>query len=250
MKKEILYGKSPILEALRAGRRKFYSFQYASEKEDASLAEVFLGLSQHRVRPERTTRSALDSKVPQGLTQGWVAEVSEYPYFDFGDLHRKVKEKPQAIVLALDHLQDPQNLGAILRSAECAGVDGVLIPEDRSCHVTAAACKAAAGAEEHLPISLVTNLVRALEQLKSDGFWVVGTGLPEQEGQIPQDALSFDWPKKTILVMGAEGEGMRKLVKSSCDFLIHLPLAGKISSLNVSAAAAICLYEIVRNKSI
>jgi 23S rRNA (guanosine2251-2'-O)-methyltransferase len=159
-----------------------------------------------------------------------------------------VREKPQSLVLALDQIQDPQNLGAIMRSAECCGVDGVLIPEDRSTHVTPTVCKAAAGAVEYLNISLVTNLARCLRDLKEVGFWVVGTTLETDSPIKVEDALDFKWPEKVVLILGSEGKGMRRLTQESCDFLLHLPLTGKITSLNVAAAAAVFLYEIIRSR--
>jgi 23S rRNA (guanosine2251-2'-O)-methyltransferase len=186
----------------------------------------------------------LEEKFPRELTQGVVAEVSDYPYGDLNALSKVVRDKSTALILVLDQIQDPQNLGAILRTAEVCGVDGVLIPENRASPVTPAVCKASAGASEHLCILRVTNLVRAISSLKELGFWAVGTSVEQA-----QNALSFDWPEKTLLVLGSEGRGMRRLTQESCDFLIHLPQIGKISSLNVSVTAGVCLYLILKNRA-
>lgn len=241
---ELLYGKNPILEALRAGRRKFHRFFHLdSGKPDDYLNEA-LGLFEKKgVKVSKVSRDWFEAKIPGILTQGWAAEAGEYPYVDLEGLLSKGAEKQNSILLALDQVQDPQNLGAILRSAEGCGVDGVLLCTDRATHVTPAVCKASAGASEHLKIAKVVNLARAIELCQKAGFWSVGTDLSATE-----DALSFQWPSRTLLVLGSEGKGMRRLSREKCDFLIRLPLLGKISSLNVAATAAVCLYENLRSR--
>jgi len=239
---EILYGKSPILEAFRAGRRKIHRFFHLDNaKSDPALAEALSFCEKNRIPVKTISRDWLESKLPGAVTQGWAAEVGDFPYVELESFLVNLHEKPQSILLALDQIQDPQNLGAVLRSAECSGVDGVLICTDRATHVTPAVCKAAAGATEYLQICKVVNLARAIEICKEAGFWSVGTSLEATE-----NALHFDWPAKTLLILGSEGKGMRRLIHENCDFLIRLPLLGKISSLNVSATAAVCLYEIQR----
>ncbi len=249
---ELLYGKSPILEALRAEKRSIRKFYHVGAASDRAFGEAMEICSRKKIPIQEVSKPWLNDKLPGVLTQGWVAESSPYPYEDFGSVLKNLRAKNDAILLALDQIQDPQNLGAMLRTAECVGVEGVLIPEDRSVGITPAVCKAAAGAEEYLPVCKVTNLARALKAAKDAGFWVVGTTLPSETSASPnvQNALSFDWPAKTLLVLGSEGEGMRRLTEKLCDFLIHLPLAGKISSLNVAATAAVCLFEMVRKKRI
>ncbi len=246
---EILFGKNPIREALRAGRRAFKRFYYFQEKPDPLLTEVLLEFEKLGVPVQTVQRKWLEEKAKGALTQGWLAEVGDYPYVAMENILERVAGKQDATVLALDQVQDPQNLGAVLRSAECAGVDGVLIPEHRSSLVSPTVSKVAAGAEEYLWISHVTNLVRALEAFKKVGFWVVGSA-PAEPGVASQEVQAFDWPEKTLLVLGAEGEGMRRLTRETCDFLIHLPLAGRIGSLNVSAAGAVFLFERIRKKRI
>ncbi len=241
---EFLYGKNPILEALRAGRRKFHRFFHLSTaKSDPQLEEALAQFRHLGVRCGAVGRDWFEGKLPGLLTQGWVAETGEYPYVELEALLPKLSEKQTALLLALDQIQDPQNLGAILRSAEGCGVDGVLICTDRATHVTPAVCKASAGASEHLRVAKVVNLARAIEACKEAGFWSVGTSL-----DATGDALGFDWPAKTLLVLGSEGKGMRRLIHEKCDFLIRLPLLGKISSLNVASTAAVCLYENLKSR--
>lgn len=250
---ELIYGKNPVLEAFRAGRRKIFKFHYVAENSDPQLKEAFSFCEKLRIPANKVGRGWLESQCPGALTQGWAADVSDYPYVPELELAKDIKDRPGATVLALDQIQDPQNVGALLRTAEAAGVDGVLIPENRSGSVTPAVGKSSAGAIEYLKIARVTNLARALATYKEAGFWVVGTSAPTEAGEkgaTVQNALTFDWPDKTLLVLGAEGTGMRRLTVDSCDFLIHLPLAGRISSLNVSVAGAVCMYERIRNKRI
>ncbi|HKY62114.1 MAG TPA: 23S rRNA (guanosine(2251)-2'-O)-methyltransferase RlmB [bacterium] len=241
---ELLYGKNPILETLRAGRRKAQKFFHLkSARPDPSLEEVLGLCRESQVKVSEVGRDWFEAKLSGVLAQGWALEASEFPYVELEGLFLKLSEKKQSIVLALDQIQDPQNLGAILRNAEAVAVDAVLICTDRAIEVTPAVVKASAGACEHLAISKVVNLARAMEQLKERGFWAVGTSLETEE-----NGLSFDWPEKTLLVLGSEGKGMRRLIHEKCDFLIKLPLLGRISSLNVASTAAVCMYEIVRKQ--
>ena len=236
---ELLYGKNPILEALRAQRRKFHRFFHLdSGKPDVALEEALSLCQKKRIPISAVSRDWFEAKLPGLLAQGWAAEAVEFPYLELEVLLAKLSEKKRSTLLALDQIQDPQNLGAVLRSAECCGVDGILICTDRATHVTPAVCKASAGATEYLQVAKVVNLARAIEGCKEAGFWSVGTSLEAQE-----NAMDFDWPAKTLLVLGSEGKGMRRLIHEKCDFLIRLPLLGKISSLNVAATAAVCLYE-------
>jgi len=246
---EFLYGKRPILETLRARRRRVSRLFFATPPQDPE-AQSLMTLGQEQGVPgQQMPKKWFEDKFPGSLTQGWAAEVSPYPYSALEELLQKLESKDEGTLLALDQIQDPQNLGAILRSAECSGVDAVVLPIDRSAAVTAAVSKAAAGAEEHLQIIQVTNLSRAIAAMKERGYWAVGTAFPGPELKV-SDALEFEWPAKTLLILGAEGKGMRRLTREGCDFLLHLPLLGKISSLNVSAAAAIFLYQVLKSRRI
>lgn len=241
---EIIYGKSPVHEAFRAQKREIHRFFYQKPLKPDSGLEAVLALAQERGVPS-FSRDAdwFRQRFPGVLTQGWAAELAPYPYDHLREFKQRLNGQAQSIVLALDQIQDPQNLGAILRTAECCGVQGVLFPEKRSSPVTAVVCKASAGATEYLDICRVPNLVQALKVLKKEGFWVVGTSTEQAE-----DGLAFQWPEKTVLVLGSEGKGMRRLVRESCDFLIHLPLAGRILSLNVATTAAVFLYQIIQSR--
>jgi 23S rRNA (guanosine2251-2'-O)-methyltransferase len=241
---ELLYGKSPILEVLKAKRRKIVRFYYQPHKlgTDPFLRQVFDLLSKEKIPSSQVSKDFFDKKLPGVLTQGWVLEVSEYPYLEADQLLAALPPQGKGVVLILDQIQDPQNLGAILRSAECSGVAAVFLCLHQAAQVTPAVVKASAGSSEHLQISRVANINQLIEKLKEINFWVVGTSLAGTE-----EGLSFQWPDRIALVLGSEGEGMRPLVQKNCDFLLHFPVLGKIQSLNVSATAAVCLYEILRN---
>lgn len=171
--------------------------------------------------------------------QGIVAEVDPYPYADAVAM----LERPEALIVALDQVQDPRNLGAVARSAEAAGVDGLVIPGRRSASVTAAAAKASAGAVEHLQIARVTNLAEWLSRAKDAGAWIYGA---EANAEAPY--TQTDLTGKIVLVLGSEGKGLRRLVAERCDGLISIPVRGRVASLNVSAAAAALLFEAVRQR--
>jgi 23S rRNA (guanosine2251-2'-O)-methyltransferase len=171
--------------------------------------------------------------------QGVCAEVSEYRYADAGEL----LSAPTPLLVALDQVQDPQNLGSICRSAECAGATGVVLPERRSATVTAAVCKASAGAVEHLPLAVVRNLADFLGEAKQRGAWCYGA---DTAGRTAYDAV--DWTGPVVLVLGSEGRGLRPRVAGACDALVSLPVRGRIGSLSVGAAAAVLLYEASRSR--
>lgn len=216
MASQIIYGKQPVAEAER-GRRRVQRVWRAPQTPTEEL-ERLCGSPDH---------------------QGVVAEMEPYPYAGSAELLRT----ENGLLVALDQVQDPRNLGAVARSAEAAGADGLVIPERRSAAVTAAACKASAGAVEHLPIAHVRNLADWLGEAKQAGFWIWGA---DAEGkQLPWEV---DLSCPTVLVLGGEGKGLRPRVSSACDGLIALPQRGKIESLNVSAAAAALLFEAVRQR--
>ncbi len=216
MASQLIYGKQPVAEAEK-GQRRVQRVWRAPETSSAEL-ERLCGSPDH---------------------QGVVAEVDPYPYADPNQL----LSTENALIVALDQVQDPRNLGAVCRSAEAAGATGVVIPERRSADVTAVTCKASAGAVEHLPIAHVRNLADWLGEAKEAGFWIWGADAEAKEA--PWDA---DLSGPTLLVMGGEGKGLRPRVASACDGLIALPQRGKIDSLNVSAAATALLFEAVRQR--
>ncbi len=176
--------------------------------------------------------------------QGVVAVVREREFLALEDLLAEPANAAGArLLLALDGVEDPQNLGALIRSADGAGVDGIIIPERRSAPLSAVAIKTSAGAAEHMRIARVVNLIRAIEQLKQNNIWCVGL---DERGTIDYDA--YDWTANTVVVLGREGEGLHDLTRRTCDHLLRIPMAGGVSSLNVSAAGAVVLYEAARQR--
>lgn len=217
MASQVIYGKQPVAEAERGRRRQVLRVWRAPEASAEEL-ERLCGSPDH---------------------QGVVAEVEPYPYAGAVELLRI----DNALLIALDEVQDPRNLGAVARSAEAAGAAGLVIPERRSAAVTAVTCKASAGAVEHLAIARVRNLADWLDEAKAAGFWIWGA-----DAEAEQAPWDVDLSGPTVLVMGGEGKGLRPRVASACDGLIALPQRGKIDSLNVSAAAAALLFEAVRQR--
>jgi 23S rRNA (guanosine2251-2'-O)-methyltransferase len=213
---EIIYGRRPVAEAKRGRRRvrRVWTGADASEEELERLA----GSPDH---------------------QGIVAEVDPYPYADSAAL----LTEPEALVVALDQVQDPRNLGAVCRSAEAAGASGVVIPERRSASVTPVAAKSSAGAVEHLAVARVRNLADWLRSAKDEGAWVYGG-----EAGAPQAHTQADLGGKLVLVLGSEGRGLRPRVAETCDLLLSIPVRGRVASLNVSAAAAVLLFEAARQR--
>lgn len=180
-----------------------------------------------------------------GQHQGVVAQVAAYEYAELDDLFQKAEDRnEQPFILVLDEIEDPHNLGSIMRTADAVGAHGIVIPKRRAVGLTTTVAKASTGAIEHIPVVKVTNLSRTLEEMKGRGIWVVGT---DASGQ--QDYRSLDGNMPLALVIGGEGKGMGRLVKEKCDFLIRLPMAGKVTSLNASVAAGLLMYEVYRKRS-
>lgn len=210
-------------------------------RKDARITAL-LALAQRRNVTVRTvSKDQLDMFAPGLRHQGVIAAVEAADYQ--GEEALELPATPDRLVLALDGVQDPHNLGACLRSAEAAGVTAVLIPKDRAVGLTPVARKAAAGAAERVPVIAVTNLVRSLERLKELGYWITGLA-----GDAEESLYQVDLTGPTVIVMGGEGEGLRRLTRETCDRLVKIPMAGKIESLNVSVAAAVCLFESVRQR--
>jgi 23S rRNA (guanosine2251-2'-O)-methyltransferase len=227
----VLYGRNPIREALRAGRRPVHRV-WATR---GAAAEPWLrDVEVLEARPDEIAARA-GSEAHQGLC----AEVGPYPYADVAEL----LGRPDPLIVALDELQDPQNLGAICRTAECVGADGIVIPERRSAEVTPAVCKASAGAVEHLRLARVRNLADFLGEAKEAGSWCYGAAAEGAAGY-----LEPDYRGGCVLVIGAEGRGLRPRVAGACDQLVALPLRGHVQSLNASAAAAALLYGILQRR--
>ena len=243
-----VYGVNPVVEALRAhpgdvvrvlvergrdGRRSQGAERVAQEAESAG------------VRIEEVPHNEIQRRASGGVHQGVGAELAEFRYADLPDLLEAAKKSGRpAFLLLLDGVTDPQNLGALVRSAHALGAHGVVLPKDRAVGITPAASKAAAGALEHCLVARVTNLTRALEQLKEAGVWTVALA---SDGE--KDLGDIDLTSPIALVMGSEGSGVRPLVRKTCDHVARIGMEGKVGSLNVAAAGAISLYEVARQRS-
>lgn len=238
---EILYGLHPVEEALRAGKRRFDHVCVARERQDQRLERIVAACKQAGVRLRVEPRDHLTQLARTASHQGVVAIVRPQEFLDLEDLLEPTATS--RLLLALDGVEDPQNLGALLRTADGAGVDGVLLTERRSAPLSPVAVKASAGAAEHIRIARVVNLVRALEEMKKNNVWVIGL---DERGSMDYD--QFDFTSNCLLVLGREGAGLHDLVRRTCDHLLRIPMAGGVSSLNVSAAGAVVLYEAFRQR--
>jgi len=243
-----IYGLSPVLEALRAGGKKLEQITIAEGARHERLRELLDLAKQARVPVHRAPRLALDRALPGVTHQGVIAKAAAATYRDAGELldelSSQVGTATPPLVLGLDAVEDPRNLGAILRTAECAGVAGIFIPERRAVGLTATVAKAAAGALAHVSVARVTNLVQLIEQLKERNIWVIGAAADGTS-----DYTDWDWTGPSALFVGGEGTGLHRLVRERCDALVRIPLQGRIESLNVSVAAGIILYEALRQRS-
>ena len=229
---------NPLLEALRSAPERVNKVFVQEERGHARIGEVIHEAKAHHVPVVFVPAKRLDLIAPGH--QGVMAEVSPKKYSTLEDI---LARSPKPFVVILDEVEDPQNLGAIIRSAEGAGADGLILPERRSAGLTETVDTVSAGALEHLPVARVTNLVRAMEELKEKGLWLVGA-----EGSGEEPWYSFDYTGPIGIVLGSEGKGLRPLVRKTCDKVLSIPLAGKVNSLNVAAAAAVFLFEVVRQR--
>jgi 23S rRNA (guanosine2251-2'-O)-methyltransferase len=235
----IIYGINPVLEALRAGRVKALRI---GDRGGGRLDELLTLAGDRRVPVRRVPPAVLDREAQDGVHQGVVADIEEVAEYSVEELVRGARGVPLLVVL--DGIEDPHNLGAILRTADAAGVDGVILQSRRSAALGGAAAKASAGAVAHVRIAEVVNIARALEALKEAGVWTVGLAV---EGSTTYDAIDYTLP--TAIVLGAEGAGLRRLVRERCDLLAGIPMRGHVGSLNVSVAAGVTLFEAVRQRN-
>jgi 23S rRNA (guanosine2251-2'-O)-methyltransferase len=242
---EVLYGLHPVEEALKAGKRKFDHVIVARERDDLRLEKLVALCREFGIRVQQESREQLTLRAQTPAHQGVVAMVRPMGILAIEDLFTAAPAIPGAarLLLALDGVEDPQNLGALLRVADGAGVDGIVLTERRSAPISPVAVKASAGAAEHLRIARVVNLVRALEELKRQNLWIIGL---DERGAADYD--NFDFTGDCVLVLGREGAGLHELVRRTCDHLLRIPMAGGVSSLNVSSAGAVVLYEAARQR--
>jgi 23S rRNA (guanosine2251-2'-O)-methyltransferase len=237
-----IYGINSVTEALKARGRAFEWVGMAKERHDLRLQRLIEECRKIGVPVRFVQRTELDRMAGNAAHQGVVAVTSAKQYNDLDDVIA-AKRGEYSLLIVLDGVEDPHNLGAILRTADAAGADGVVIPERRAAGVTGTVTKASAGASEHLPIAKVTNIARTIEDLKDKNIWTVGL---DERGPQTYDALNYKMD--CAVVLGAEGKGLHDLVKKKCDFLVSIPMLGKVPSLNVSVAAGIVLYEVVRQR--
>lgn len=234
MKEDFVYGIRPVVEALKSKRREVREvLDSVGDDEIASEAAA------RRVPLKRVSRDRIEELARGGTHQGVVARVGPYPYSGL----EEILTAPDRLVVVLDGVTDPRNLGAVLRAADGAGASGVVIPKDRAVGVTPAAVKASAGASEHVRVARETNIRRALEKMKEAGVWAYAA-----EGGAAQAYTSLDLSGPVAFVLGSEGRGVRRLVREVCDGVVSIPMHGAVSSLNVSVAAAVLLFEARRQR--
>ncbi len=238
---ETIYGRQAIREALRAGRRVRRLLVARGARDSAVLRELAALAAEQGVPVQEVERTQLDCLADHH--QGVAAEVDPYAYADLSDLLYAVRGTRPPLYLALDSLQDPQNFGSLLRTAAAVGVSGVVVPQHRAVGVTPGVRRASAGTVERLRVARVTNLVRALEQLKAAGVWVVGL-----DAAAPQRYDTVDARGPTALVVGSEEQGLGRLVRQTCDFVVSLPMEPGVESLNAAVAGSIVLYEYYRQR--
>lgn len=243
MDNEWIIGKNPVLEALRA-ERDINKIWIAEGSNKGQMQQVIALAKQAGVIVQYVPKQKLDHTV-SGNHQGVAASVAAYQYAELEDLFKKAAEKNEdPFFLILDEIEDPHNLGSILRTADAAGAHGVIIPKRRAVGLTAAVAKASTGAIEHVPVARVTNLARTMEELKEKGIWIIGT---DAKGK--QDFRQMDATMPLAIVIGSEGKGIGRLISEKCDFLIRLPMVGKVTSLNASVAASLLMYEVYRKRN-
>ncbi len=242
---ETIYGLHAVRALLQRHPERVLSVQIAERRDDPRAAQIEALAKQHGVTVKRIDARTLAQRLGDVAHQGVLAEVRSMPPWDEAQLLTAVAAATQPIVLALDGVQDPHNLGACLRTADVCGVLAVIVPRDRAAQLNATVRKVAAGAAEAVPVVPVINLARTLKLLKGAGLWVIGAA-----GDAPQLARDVDLAGGVVLVLGAEGGGLRQLTRQSCDLLARLPSLGTVESLNVSVAAGMLLYETLRQRSV
>ncbi len=243
---EWLYGRNPVEEALAAGRRTCSEIILppAFPDEDEQLQRIRDEAHARHLMIRTMEREQLDKLTRGGHHQGVALKTTGYPYVAYEDILAEAEADENALVIVLDHLEDPQNVGSILRTACAVGATGVIIPEDRACGITPAAVRASAGGAEHLKVAHVVNIVRAIQGLKNAGVWMTGLDW----GEDTRKYTAIDFKGRVGLVIGAEGEGITRLARENCDFIAELPMPGGFESLNSGVAAAITMYEVLRQR--
>lgn len=226
-------GKNVVKEYIRNNHKIYCAYMYNNFNDD----EIIMFLRKNNIRIEYKEKHELD-KLNKGNHQGIIIKVDDYEYADITDFIYN----DNALVVILDHIEDPHNFGAIIRTCEAAGVDGIIIPKDRSCEVTDTVIRTSVGTTDNVKIAMVTNLSQTIDMMKKKGYWFVGM---DMDGE---DYTKIDYKGKIGLIVGNEGKGMQRIVRESCDFIASIPMTGKVNSLNASVAAGIIIFEAVNNR--
>ncbi len=241
---EKIYGRKPVLEAMRSGNRAITRVYLMQGSRDGILNQIEAHAKAKGITITLETRHRMDTMAGNDKHQGAIAVAEDYKYSDLQDILDIAKNRNEpAFILLLDEIEDPHNLGAIIRSADAAGVHGVVIPKNRAVEINATVIKTSAGAAEHVQTVKVTNLNDTIKNLKEANVWVVGA-----DGTAEKNFFEYDFRQPVALVIGNEGKGIRRLVKENCDELVKIPMAGKMSSLNASVASALLLFEVTRQR--
>jgi 23S rRNA (guanosine2251-2'-O)-methyltransferase len=245
MTEEFIAGRNSIMEALQSGRSINRVFVAKGERQGSIIQIVALAKEKGLVVQE-VDKAKLDAMTGGIRHQGVVASVAPVEYAELDDILARASEQGEdSFLVLLDELEDPHNVGAILRTADAAGVHGVLLPKRRSCPLSGAVAKTSAGAVEYVPVARIGNVVQTIKQLQKQGFWVVGADMSGEK-----DYFDADLSGPIVIVVGSEGQGLGRLVRESCDLLVRIPMLGKISSLNASVACSLMLYEVMRQRRV
>ena len=240
-----IYGRRPVLEALRAGRREIWEVIVPSGPATDEVEEMISIARARRLPVRAAQRGECDRILGQVNHQCCAVKAGGYPYVAPEEIYDAAEADPETIVLLLDHLEDPQNVGSLLRTAEACGVCGVILPEDRGVLVTPTVVRASVGASEHLKIAHVVNLAQAMKELKERNVWLTGLDMTEEAKPFTE----VDFRGRCGIVVGSEGNGLGSLVGKTCDFIGYIPMMGQVESLNAGVAGALAMYEAVRQKA-
>jgi len=246
VKKEILFGINPVYEALRAGRRDIFRVFITKEKISKRLEKIITLADSLKIPVEVSNPLYLNSISDSGHHQGVGVQTGPYPFVKVSDMFDSIQGATSIpFLLLLDNIMDPRNLGALIRTALCVGVNGVIIPKDRSAQPTPTVSKSSAGALEHINLSRVTNMVNTIKMLKKNNLWIAG-----MDRISSKSIFACDMKGLNAIVIGGEGKGVRPLVKKHCDMLLSIPQTGPLDSLNASAAGAVVMYEVFRQRQL
>lgn len=239
---DLIIGKNPVFEALKSGRE-INKIWVAEGSQRGQMQPIIQLAKDMGIMVQYVPKKKMD-QLSAGNHQGVIAQVAAYRYYDIDDLFKKAEERGEApFFIILDELEDPHNLGSIMRTADAVGAHGIIIPKRRAVGLTATVAKASTGAIEYIPVARVTNLARTVDELKERGIWIFGT---DAKGE--QDYRQLDGVIPLALVIGSEGKGMSRLLRDKCDVLVRLPMIGHVTSLNASVAASLLMYEVYRKR--